>query len=53
MHNYILVSVMSGMQDLPDDPTGQLDKVEQFVKDNINICKWVALGVVIVEVIFV
>lgn len=41
------------MQDLPDDPTGQLDKVEQFVRDNINICKWVALGVVIVEVNFV
>lgn len=53
MHNYILVIVMAAMQDLPDDPTGQLDKVEQFVKDNINICKWVALGVVIVEVILV
>lgn len=38
------------MQDLPDDPTGQLDKVEKFVEDNLDICKWVALGVLIVEV---
>jgi hypothetical protein len=36
-------------QDLPDDPTGQLDKVEKFVKENLDICKWVALGVLIVE----
>jgi hypothetical protein len=38
------------MQDIPDDPTGQLDKVEKFVEDNLDICKWVALGVLIVEV---
>jgi hypothetical protein len=36
-------------KDLPDDPTGQLDKVEKFVEDNLDICKWVALGVLIVE----
>lgn len=38
------------MQDLPDDPTGQLDKVEDFVGKNLTICKWVALGVLIIEV---
>ncbi|XP_024398230.1 uncharacterized protein [Physcomitrium patens] len=36
-------------QDLPDDPTGQLDKVEEFVEENLSICKWVALGVLIIE----
>ncbi|KAG0596750.1 hypothetical protein M758_UG282100 [Ceratodon purpureus] len=36
-------------QDLPDDPTGQLDKVEKFIEDNLDTCKWVALGVLIVE----
>jgi hypothetical protein len=36
-------------QDLPDDPTGQLDKVEDFVGKNLTICKWVALGVLIIE----
>jgi hypothetical protein len=36
-------------KDLPDDTTGQLDKVEKFVQDNLDICKWVALGVLIVE----
>ncbi len=41
---------MTWNQDIPDDPTGELDKVEAFVEDNLNICKWVALAVVGMEV---
>jgi len=37
-------------QDVPEDPTGELDKVQKFVVDNLDICKWVALGVVFLEV---
>jgi hypothetical protein len=42
--------IMTWNQDIPDDPTGELDKVEAFVEDNLNICKWVALAVVGMEV---
>jgi hypothetical protein len=38
------------MQDVPDDPTGELDKVQKFVMENLDICKWVSLGVVLLEV---
>lgn len=38
------------MQDIPEDPTGELDKVQNFVLDNLDICKWVSLGVVLLEV---
>lgn len=36
MHNYVVVIVLAGMQDHFDDPTGQLKKVEQFVRDSVN-----------------
>ncbi len=35
---------------MPDDPTGELDKVQKFVEENLDICKWVALSVVVLEV---
>lgn len=38
------------VQDLPDDPTGELDKIKEFLEDNLDICKWVALSVVVLEV---
>jgi hypothetical protein len=38
-------------EDLPDDPTGELDKVQKFVEENLDICKWVALSVVVLEVL--
>jgi hypothetical protein len=38
------------MQDIPEDPTGELDKVEKFVEKNLDICKWAALSVVVMEV---
>nr|GFB13032.1 tetraspanin-18-like isoform X1 [Tanacetum cinerariifolium] len=33
-------------KDLPDDPTGQLDSIREFIEDNLDICKWV--GIVII-----
>ncbi|KAE8666923.1 Tetraspanin-20 [Hibiscus syriacus] len=36
-------------KDLPFDPTGELDSFRSFVEDNIDICKWVGLGVVIIQ----
>lgn len=38
-------------EDVPDDPTGELDKVQKFVMENLDICKWVSLGVVLLEVL--
>jgi type II secretory pathway pseudopilin PulG len=36
---------------LPDDPTGELDKIKEFLEENLDICKWVALSVVVLEVL--
>eukprot|EP00246_Nothoceros_aenigmaticus_P013445 TRINITY_DN4634_c0_g1_i1.p1 TRINITY_DN4634_c0_g1~~TRINITY_DN4634_c0_g1_i1.p1 ORF type:complete len:337 (+),score=63.40 TRINITY_DN4634_c0_g1_i1:210-1220(+) len=38
-------------KDIPDDPTGELDKIRDFITDNFDICKWIALAIVIVEVL--
>ena len=40
----------AGLQDVPEDPTGELDKVQKFVMENLDICKWVSLAVVLLEV---
>ncbi|GMI73978.1 hypothetical protein like AT2G20230 [Hibiscus trionum] len=36
-------------KDLPFDATGELDSFRSFVEDNVDICKWVGLGVVIIQ----
>ncbi|XP_042061063.1 tetraspanin-19-like [Salvia splendens] len=36
-------------EDFPADATGNLDKLEDFVKDNFDICKWIGLSVVAVQ----
>ncbi|RWW16567.1 hypothetical protein GW17_00019538 [Ensete ventricosum] len=38
------------MQDLPYDSTGELKRVRSFVEDNMDTCKWVAVGVIIIQV---
>ncbi|KAG0577695.1 hypothetical protein KC19_5G174100 [Ceratodon purpureus] len=38
-------------EDVPEDPTGELDKVQKFVMENLDICKWVSLAVVLLEVL--
>ncbi|KAG9447710.1 hypothetical protein H6P81_013838 [Aristolochia fimbriata] len=36
-------------EDIPYDPTGELDRLREFVKDNIDVCQWVGIAVVIVQ----
>ncbi|OMO97834.1 Tetraspanin/Peripherin, partial [Corchorus capsularis] len=36
-------------KDLPFDATGELDSLRSFIEDNIDICKWVGISVVIVQ----
>lgn len=38
------------MQIIPADKTGNIDMIYNFLKENWNIAKWVALGAVILEV---
>jgi hypothetical protein len=50
MSFYSQIIFVGNMQDIPEDPTGELDKLEKFVKKNLDICKWAALAVVVMEV---
>ncbi|PPR92293.1 hypothetical protein GOBAR_AA28378 [Gossypium barbadense] len=36
-------------KDLPFDPTGEIDSFRSFVEDNVDICKWVGISVVIIQ----
>ncbi|KAK7279468.1 hypothetical protein RJT34_24521 [Clitoria ternatea] len=36
-------------QDLPVDPTGQLDSLRSFIEDNTDMCKWVGITVLVVQ----
>ncbi|KAK8496287.1 hypothetical protein V6N12_063860 [Hibiscus sabdariffa] len=36
-------------KDIPFDPTGELDTLRSFIEDNIDICKWVGISVVIIQ----
>ena len=38
------------LQDLPFDPTGELESLQSFIGENIDICKWVGIAVVIIQV---
>ncbi|CAN8326346.1 unnamed protein product [Cochlearia groenlandica] len=38
-------------KDLPYDPTGELDSLRAFVEENIDICKWVGVAVVAVQLL--
>ncbi|GLJ06044.1 hypothetical protein SUGI_0030790 [Cryptomeria japonica] len=37
-------------KDIPDDPTGEFESIKKFIKDNVDICKWVGLAIVIIQV---
>ena len=39
------------LQDFPKDPTGQFDQAKNFVRENFDICKWIGLIVLILQVI--
>lgn len=34
---------------IPEDSTGELDSIEDFIEDKFDILKWVALGVIILQ----
>ncbi|XP_020239110.1 tetraspanin-18 [Cajanus cajan] len=36
-------------KDIPFDPTGQLDELRAFIEDNIDICTWVGITVLVVQ----
>ncbi|XP_028765559.1 tetraspanin-18 isoform X2 [Neltuma alba] len=36
-------------EDFPYDPTGELDSLRAFIADNIDICKWIGLAVLIIQ----
>ena len=37
-------------QDFPEDPSGSFDQFKDFVRSNFNICKWIGLSIVTVQV---
>jgi len=40
-------------EDFPEDPTGQFDQVNNFVRENFDICKWVGLVVLVLQALSV
>uniref|UniRef100_A0A0D6QXF1 Tetraspanin n=1 Tax=Araucaria cunninghamii TaxID=56994 RepID=A0A0D6QXF1_ARACU len=36
-------------KDIPDDPTGQFENIKKFIKNNVDICKWAGLAIVIIQ----
>lgn len=38
-------------EDLPNDSTGELNRLRAFIESNIDMCKWVALTVIIIQVL--
>ncbi|CAL5207098.1 unnamed protein product [Lathyrus oleraceus] len=36
-------------EDLPFEPTGQLESLRSFIKDNQDICRWVGIAVLVVQ----
>lgn len=37
-------------QELPSDSTGELTRLCAFIEENMDICKWVALTVMVIQV---
>ncbi|XP_061368604.1 tetraspanin-18-like [Gastrolobium bilobum] len=36
-------------EDIPIDPTGQLESLRSFIEDNLDICKWVGIAVLVIQ----
>ncbi|XP_021660111.1 tetraspanin-18 isoform X1 [Hevea brasiliensis] len=36
-------------KDLPFDPTGELQSLRSFVEENVDICKWVGITVIVIQ----
>lgn len=37
-------------QDLPAESTGELDHLRAFMEENMDVCKWVAIAVITIQV---
>ncbi|XP_038708463.1 tetraspanin-18-like [Tripterygium wilfordii] len=37
-------------KDLPVDPTGELESLRSFIENNVDICKWVGISVLVIQV---
>ena len=35
---------------LPEDLTGQLDSIREFIEDKLDICKWVGIVIIVIQV---
>ncbi|CAN0897768.1 TOM2AH2 [Linum grandiflorum] len=38
-------------KDIPFDPTGEVQSIRSFIEDNIEICKWVGITVVVIQAV--
>lgn len=38
-------------KDIPFDPTGRLDELRAFIEDNIDICTWVGIAVLVIQAV--
>ncbi|KAL8253049.1 hypothetical protein R6Q59_036742 [Mikania micrantha] len=38
-------------KDIPEDPTGRIDNIREFIEDNADICKWVGITIVAIQVL--
>lgn len=47
---YLISCIYFLVQEIPTDKTGDFDVIYDFLEDNWEIIKWVALGIVILEV---
>ncbi|XP_052211055.1 tetraspanin-18-like [Diospyros lotus] len=36
-------------KDIPPDPTGELDSLRAFIEDNVELCRWVGITVLIIQ----
>nr|XP_043637424.1 tetraspanin-18 isoform X2 [Erigeron canadensis] len=38
-------------KDLPEDPTGGIDNIREFIEDNVDICKWIGIAIIVIQVL--
>ncbi|KAK9053534.1 hypothetical protein SSX86_024608 [Deinandra increscens subsp. villosa] len=38
-------------KDLPEDPTGRIDSIREFIQDNVDICKWAGISIIAIQVL--
>lgn len=38
-------------KDLPQDPTGEIASMREFIEDNIDLCKWVGIAIIVIQAV--